>query len=105
MGDSIYAIVVEELGLIGGIALIGLYLMLFWCLLSIAGATDDPFARLFTLGMGVWIIMQAFINIAAISGLIPLTGVPLPFVSYGSSSLISILTGLGIVRNIARKAT
>ena len=105
VGDSIYAIVVEELGLVGGIVLIGLYLMLFWCILSIAGATDDPFARLFTLGMGVWIIMQAFINIAAISGLIPLTGVPLPFVSYGSSSLISILTGLGIVRNIARKAT
>ena len=71
-------------------------------MIRIAGRSTDQFARLFTLGMAAWVIGQAFINIGAISGLIPLTGVPLPFISFGSSSLVALLTGMGIVRNIAK---
>lgn len=104
VGDSIFAIIVEELGFVGGVIVISLYFWLFWILARIGSRTDDLFARLFCLGMGIWIVLQAFTNIAAISGIIPLTGVPLPFVSYGSSSLLSVLAGLGIVQNIARKA-
>ena len=55
-------------------------------------------------GINVWIRGQAFINIAAISGLAPLTGIPLPFVSYGGTALISLLAGLGIVLNVAKRA-
>jgi cell division protein FtsW len=104
VGDSIFAIVVEELGLIGGLAVLALFIFLLFILINIARRTEDAFGRLFVLGMAVWIVSQAFINIAAISGLIPLTGVPLPFISYGSSSLVSILAGLGIVRNISAES-
>ena len=101
VGDSIFAIVVEELGCVGAVFLSGLFLILA---LTLAGITKkaSPFGRLLVLGVAIWISGQAFINIMAISGLIPLTGLPLPFISFGSSSLVSILSGLGIVLNVAR---
>ena len=101
VGDSIFAVIVEELGLVGGAALVALFLIFLLTLLRIAGQQHDLFARLFVLGFAVWVGGQAFINIAAISGLVPLTGVPLPLISFGSSSLVSIMAGMGIVRNIA----
>lgn len=100
VGDSIFAIVVEELGLVGGAFLIGLILWLAAVLVKVSQQTHDRFAQLFLLGLTVWIAGQAFINIAAISGLVPLTGIPLPFISYGGTSLAILLAGLGIAQNI-----
>src|SRR3989344_700182 len=101
VGDSIFAIIVEELGLLGGTFLLGMILWLSLILIKISRQTNDRFAQLFLLGLTVWIAGQAFINIGAISGLVPLTGIPLPFISYGGTSLAILLTGLGIASNIA----
>lgn len=102
VGDSIFAIVVEELGMVGGLVLVGLFIALTVTMIKIAHGVSDEFGRLLVIGIAVWIIAQAFINIAAITGLMPLTGLPLPFISYGSSSLVMILASLGIVLNVAR---
>ncbi len=101
VGDSIFAVIVEELGFVGAAVLIGLFAALTLTLIAIARSTSDPFGQLITLGVGVWIFGQALINIAAISGIIPLTGLPLPFISFGSSALVALLASLGIVANIA----
>jgi cell division protein FtsW len=101
VGDSIYAIIVEEMGFVGGVVVIGLFITLILTLINIAKKTSDQFGKLIVLGVTVWVSLQAFINVAAIIGLIPLTGVPLPFFSYGSSSLVSLFAGLGICRAIA----
>ena len=102
VGDSIFAIIAEELGLIGALATVGLFIVLCFTLTQIAMATADPFGRLFVSGINIWIMAQAFINIAAISGLAPLTGIPLPFISYGGTAMIALLAGLGIVFNITK---
>lgn len=101
VGDSIFAIVVEELGFAGAVFLLALFLIFFLTLAGIAKRANQ-FGRLLVMGVAVWISGQALINIAAISGLIPLTGLPLPFISFGSSSLVSMLAGLGIVVNISK---
>jgi len=72
-------------------------------LIRVARSIEDRFARLFVMGMNVWITGQAFINIAAIVGLMPLTGIPLPFISFGGTAMMVLLAGLGIVLNITRK--
>jgi len=101
VGDSIFAIIAEELGLIGSLFTIGLFVALCFTLTQISIATVDPFGRLFVSGINIWIMVQTFINIAAISGLAPLTGIPLPFISYGGTAMIALLAGLGIVFNVA----
>ncbi len=102
VGDSIFAVTVEELGLIGGVALLALYLVFLLAMLKVAAQAPDLLGRLLVLGVTAWIGGQAFINIAAIGGLIPLTGVPLPLISYGSSSLISLMAAMGVARSVAR---
>lgn len=102
VGDSIFAIIVEELGLVGGIFLLSLFLVLALVMINIAKSLNNQFGELLVLGVATWICGQALINIFAISGMIPLTGLPLPFISFGSSSLVSIMAGLGIVRNISK---
>jgi cell division protein FtsW len=104
VNDSIFAVIVEELGFVGGAVTVMLYLALFSVMTVIAAKTSDQFGKLLVLGIGVWITGQAFVNIAAISGMLPLTGIPLPFISYGGTALIMILSGMGIVLNIARRA-
>ena len=103
VNDSIFAVVVEELGFAGAMVLVGLIIYLCYTLISIAKLTSDKFGRLLVIGMSTWIVGQAFINIAAVSGLAPLTGIPLPFVSHGGTAIIALLAGLGIVSNIAKK--
>ena len=103
VNDSIFAIVVEELGFVGAMALLGMFIFLSHTLISIAKNTSDKFGRLLVIGMSTWIVGQAFINIAAVSGLAPLTGIPLPFVSHGGTAIMALLAGLGIVSNIARR--
>jgi cell division protein FtsW len=102
VGDSIFAIIVEELGFVGAIVLLSLFLMLALALISIAKSVHNQFGRLLVLGVMTWITGQTLINISAISGLIPLTGIPLPFISFGSSSLVTILAGLGIAANVSK---
>jgi cell division protein FtsW len=103
--DSIFAVVAEELGFVGAGILVALFatfaLRLFW----IAKNTSDRFGRLLLIGFGTLIALQAFVNIAATSGLIPLTGVPLPFVSYGGTALAVFLTMCGISLNVSKYAS
>ena len=98
--DSIFAVIAEELGLIGSIAIIAIYVYLVWQIYKIALRVEDPFGKFVAAGIGTWIIVQVFVNISANIGLIPLTGITLPFISYGGSSIISILIGMGIVLSI-----
>lgn len=102
VGDSIFVIVAEELGLIGAGTLIILFLVLSLKLVNIAKYAPDTFSQLLVIGATAWITGQAFINIGAVSGIVPLTGIPLPFISYGGTALASVLAVLGIVNNIAR---
>ena len=104
VGDSIFAVLAEELGLIGAGVLVVLLLLLSLQIVKIARNAPDRFSQLFLFGITIWIIGQAFINIGAITGLIPLTGIPLPFVSYGGTSLAVILASLGIAVNIANNS-
>lgn len=102
IGDSVFALVAEELGFVGAIALIGLFLLFLVRGFRIARDAPDKFSQLAVLGMISTIVLQAFINIASISGLLPLTGLPLPFISYGGTSLIVVLACIGFVANISR---
>ena len=102
--DSIFAVVVEELGFVGAVFLIGLFVFLAFLMVWTANRTTDKFGKLIVMGMATWIIGQAFLNISAISGLAPLTGIPLPFVSYGGTAMMVLLAGMGIVLNVAKRA-
>ena len=104
IGDSIFAIIAEELGLIGSALTIGLFGVLCFFMVRIAKNTPDKFGTLLVMGINLWIMSQAFVNIAAISGLVPLTGIPLPFISYGGTALVVLLSGMGIVFNVAKKS-
>lgn len=102
IGDSIFAVIAEELGFIGVLFLIGLFLYLAVRGFKIAQKAPDAMGKLLAIGITSWLSLQAFINISAISGLIPLTGVPLPLISYGASGLIVSLIGIGILLNISK---
>lgn len=104
IGDSIFAIIAEELGLIGSALTIGLFSVLCFFLVNIAKNAPDKFGGLLVMGINIWIMSQAFVNIAAISGLVPLTGIPLPFISYGGTALVVLLSGMGIVFNVVKKS-
>ncbi len=100
--DSIFAIVGEELGLIGSLFLISLFVFLIYRGFKISERVNDPFGKLLAFGLITWIAVQALINIGAMVSLIPLTGVPLPFISYGGSALLANLMAVGILLNISK---
>ncbi len=100
--DSIFAIISEELGFIGAVCVILAFLFLVVRGYQIASRVNDPFAKLLAVGITSWIAVQTFINLSAMVAIIPLTGVPLPLVSYGGSSLFVTLSGIGILLNIAK---
>ncbi len=102
MGDSIFAIWAEETGFVGVSILLTLFFLFVWRGLRIASASPDYFGYLLASGLTILIATQAFINIAALAGLLPLTGVTLPFVSYGGTSLVMTLAAVGILANISR---
>lgn len=102
--DSIFAIIGEELGFVGSTAVILAFVFLVWRGFRIAKRAPDHFGTLIALGMTVWIAVQTTINLSAMAALMPLTGVPLPFISYGGSSLIIMLAAVGILLNVSRKA-
>jgi cell division protein FtsW len=100
--DSIFAVVGEELGFIGGIVLVLSFLYYLSLIFKVAAAERDKFASGLAAGIGCWIGLQVCLNLAAMVALTPLTGVPLPLVSYGGSALITMLGGVGLVLSVAR---
>jgi cell division protein FtsW len=101
--DSIFAIIAEEFGFIGGMLLIGLYAMLIWRGFVIASRAKDAFGKLLASGIITYLGVQAIINLGAQTALIPLTGIPLPFISYGGSALVVSLCAIGILLNISKQ--
>ena len=104
VGDSIFAVVGEELGLVGMLSTILLLLFFVLSCFRLAKKTSDKFASLYAVGLGSWVGLQSFVNIASLSGLIPLTGVPLPFISYGGTALAVLMAASGILVNMSKKA-
>lgn len=103
--DSIFAVIAEELGLFGALAIILLFLFFVMRGLKIAKSAPDKFSSVLATGISVWIGGQAFLNVASMVSLVPLTGIPLPFISYGGSSLVMILSACGILLNISKYAS
>jgi cell division protein FtsW len=101
-GDFIFSVFVEELGFVGALVLISLYLYIVHRCYRIAFASTDPFARIVAFGVATLIFVQASINIWVNLNIVPLTGVTLPFMSYGGSSLLTLMIGVGIVVSISR---
>lgn len=102
IGDSIFAVIAEELGFIGSSLLILFFLVLVFKIFLLSKKTKDKFAQLLLIGFGSLIAIQAFVNIGAISGLLPLTGTPLPFISYGGTALAVFMTMGGVITNISK---
>jgi rod shape determining protein RodA len=98
--DFIFTVAGEELGFIGSGAILILYLILLMRGFSIARRTNDPFGRLVCTGVIAWFAFQIFENIGMTLGLMPMTGVPLPFISYGGSSMFATLIGIGLLQNV-----
>jgi cell division protein FtsW len=104
ISDSIFAIFSEEVGFIGSSILIALFMSLFLTALSVGKRLNDEYLRLIAIGIGSWFIVQALVNIGAMIGLLPLTGIPLPFMSYGGSHLMMELIACGFLLNISKHA-
>jgi cell division protein FtsW len=99
--DFIFSVVGEELGLVGAVVLLALFFALAWFGLRAATQAPDRFGSLLAVGITTWITSQAVINIGAVVGVLPVTGIPLPFISFGGSSLIITMAAVGILLNIA----
>ena len=103
--DSIFAIIGKGWGFAGAAGVAVLFLLLFWRILKNAKTQGHNFEGLALLGIGVWIVFQAFFNIAGMLGLMPMGGVPLPFFSYGGSHLIAEMMAVGILLNFSKLAS
>lgn len=103
-GDSIFAVMSEELGFVFTVGFLALYTAFVFRGLKIADRAPDAFSRYLVVGIFAWIGVQALVNIGAMVGLLPITGVPLPFVSYGGTALAVSLTAMGIVANVSRNS-
>ena len=102
--DFIFAVLGEELGLIGELGVIALFCLLLWSGVRIAARAPDAFGRLLAGGIVSWLGLQVVVNLGAVTGLLPVTGVPLPFMSFGGSSLVVSLAAIGILVNIGRSS-
>jgi cell division protein FtsW len=100
--DFIFSIIGEELGLVGNLAVLALFGMFVYAGIRIAMRTPDAFGRFMAAGITAWIGLQAVVNLGAVTGLLPITGVPLPFVSFGGSALVVSLAAVGILVSIGR---
>ncbi|OHA64575.1 MAG: hypothetical protein A3D64_02690 [Candidatus Wildermuthbacteria bacterium RIFCSPHIGHO2_02_FULL_49_9] len=103
ISDSIFAVVAEELGFLGASFVILLFAAFAWRSLALAKRITDPFSRIATVGIASWITLQAFVNMGSITGLLPVTGIPLPFISYGGSALVVELAAMGILLKLTSK--
>ncbi|MDA3021317.1 MAG: putative lipid II flippase FtsW [Actinomycetota bacterium] len=101
--DFIFPVIGEELGLVGTFAVLGLFVILAFAIFRLSRTTSDSFVRAAAAGVGSWILVQAVLNIGSVLGLLPITGVPLPLVSYGGSSLLPMLVAIGMLLAFARQ--
>lgn len=104
-GDSIFAIIGEEIGFIFSIILVGLYIFIFYRGYLISKKAPDGFGRILAIGIVSWIAIQAMVNIGGMIALMPMTGVPLPFISYGGSAILASMSAFGILVNISKHTT
>ena len=100
--DSIFAVIGEELGLLGCAVVMGLFIVFMWRGFRTARRAPDPFGSLLACGITVLIVVQALYNISAMATIVPLAGVPLPFISFGGSSLVTVMAGVGLLLSISR---
>jgi rod shape determining protein RodA len=98
--DFVFAILGEELGFVGAIAVIALFVVLLWRILAAAWSSRDPFGTMFGCGLAAMILFQLVVNVGMVIGIMPITGIPLPFVTHGGASLISLAAGLGVLESI-----
>jgi rod shape determining protein RodA len=103
--DFVFSVLAEELGFIGATLLFLLFLLLLWRVLVAAWRSRDPFGMLFGSGVASVILFQLFVNVGMVMGIMPITGIPLPFVTHGGASLVSIAIGLGILQSINIRQT
>jgi cell division protein FtsW len=104
IGDSIFAVAGEEFGFVGAVGIVLLFVFFAFRGLKIAGKLTDPFARLMVIGIVIMIVSQAFVNIGSMVGVLPLSGIPLPFISQGGTALFVTLAEVGIILNISKSA-
>ncbi len=104
IGDSVFAVVAEEFGFVGSAAVLAVFLILVVRIFLRARGSRDKFGQLLLVGFGSIIALQVFVNVGAISGIIPLTGTPLPFISYGGTALAVFMTISGILVNITKRS-
>jgi cell division protein FtsW len=102
--DFIFAVTAEELGLVGALFVVTLFALFLWRGLRVCSRTSDLFGRYLALGITCMVVLQAFINISVVLGIMPTKGIPLPLVSYGGSSLFVTLTCIGVLLNITKQA-
>jgi rod shape determining protein RodA len=98
--DFVFAVLAQELGFIGALVVFLLYAALLWRILACAWSSRDPFGLLFGAGLASMLLFQLFVNVGMVIGLMPVTGIPLPFISNGGASLVTLAMGLGIVQSI-----
>ena len=102
--DFIFSIIAEETGFIGAFVLLLIFVALFLTIIKVARRAKDKFGCLLAMGIGSLIIIQVLLNIAVVTGLVPPTGLPLPFISAGSTSIMIFMSMIGIVQNIHRNS-
>jgi rod shape determining protein RodA len=98
--DFVFAILAEELGFVGALVVMVLFVALLWRVLVAGWRSKDPFGTMFASGMAAMVLFQVVVNIGMVIGIMPITGIPLPFVTHGGASLISVAGGLGILQSI-----
>ena len=102
--DFIFTVVAEDLGFLGGVVVLILFGLLVWRILLIGWQARDAFGMMIAVGLASMILFQVLVNVGMVIGVMPVTGIPLPFVTYGGSSLISLLFGMGILQSIRMRA-
>ena len=102
--DFIFTVVAEDLGFVGGVVVLALFGLLVWRILLIGWQAQDAFGMLIAVGLASMIVFQLTVNVGMVIGVMPVTGIPLPFVTYGGSSLISLLFGIGILQSIRMRS-
>ena len=98
--DFVFAVLAQELGFIGAVVVFLLFAALIWRVLVCAWRSKDPFGTLFGAGLATMILVQVFVNVGMVVGILPVTGIPLPFITHGGASLVSIALGLGVIQSI-----
>jgi rod shape determining protein RodA len=98
--DFVFAILAEELGFIGAVVVFVLFCLLIWRILTAAWRSKDPFGTLFAAGLASMLLFQIFVNVGMVTGIMPITGIPLPFITHGGASLVSLAIGLGLLQSI-----